>query len=598
MKRMAIALILLLTAVAAGQQPAPASLEGFVVQSVTNSPLPAAAVELRAPWGVLSAVESGADGKFSFANIPAGVYRVAATHSAYVRGEYGQSRPGNSGTILNLRPGQQMNNLKIVLTPGGVITGRVTRNGVPQAVIPIAAAKITYDSGQPVLTNILTALTDDLGEYHLFWLPPGQYYILADRDSNRPPLPPPSLLISPGGAINNPLISRGANALVEMQRTGRNPGFDRGNGPKTIPDTEMYIPIYSPGTTDRRTARVVDVAAGAVIDNINISLTTAPALHVRGTVSGIPTNGQGQPIRLVISLFSDDSPAGTSLMSVQADANGFFDLWRVRPGSYLVRAIANVAGNTFIGTAPIDVRDKDMSANITMEPGFTLSGKVSIERQPPLTADPALPNLIISAFIERADGYIPAVVKPAPDGSFTLQNVTAGDYRVSVRPIGMISPYLSVGVVGNLRQGRTTQQLEGAYVKSVKLGDEDVLDNGMRLTGPPNRPVMIVIGMDGGTIQGRVVNNRGESQSGATVVLIPESKLKLHINHEFIVADAAGKYEINSIAPGEYTIYAWDNVETGAWQNAEFLQKYAGTPVHIDPGGAKVSIEVTLSAEK
>jgi hypothetical protein len=82
------------------------------------------------------------------------------------------------------------------------------------------------------------------------------------------------------------------------------------------------------------------------------------------------------------------------------------------------------------------------------------------------------------------------------------------------------------------------------------------------------------------------------------VALIPESKLKFHIIHDFIVTDAAGNYEINSIAPGDYTIYAWDNVETGAWQNAEFLQKYAGTPVHIDPGGVRVPVEVTLSSEK
>jgi len=37
--------------------------------------------------------------------------------------------------------------------------------------------KAIYTEGQLALTPVLSARTDDLGEYHLFWLPPGRYYL-------------------------------------------------------------------------------------------------------------------------------------------------------------------------------------------------------------------------------------------------------------------------------------------------------------------------------------------------------------------------------------------------------------------------------------
>ena len=48
-------------------------------------------------------------------------------------------------------------------------------NGLADALV----LKATYTEGQLALTPVLSVRTDDLGEYHLFWLPPGRYYILA-----------------------------------------------------------------------------------------------------------------------------------------------------------------------------------------------------------------------------------------------------------------------------------------------------------------------------------------------------------------------------------------------------------------------------------
>ena len=52
------------------------------------------------------------------------------------------------------------------------------------------------------------------------------------------------------------------------------------------------------------------------------------------------------------------------------------------------------------------------------------------------------------------------------------------------------------------------------------------------------------------------------------------------------MTDSSGQFRFRGITPGEYTLFAWDSVETGAWQDPEFLGTYEtqGTPVHIAEG--------------
>lgn len=36
----------------------------------------------------------------------------------------------------------------------------------------------------------------------------------------------------------------------------------------------------------------------------------------------------------------------------------------------------------------------------------------------------------------------------------------------------------------------------------------------------------------------------------------------------------SGQYSLLAIAPGEYLVYAWEEVEAGAWFNPEFMRLY------------------------
>ena len=43
---------------------------------------------------------------------------------------------------------------------------------------------------------------------------------------------------------------------------------------------------------------------------------------------------------------------------------------------------------------------------------------------------------------------------------------------------------------------------------------------------------------------------------------------------------------MQGITPGDYKLFAWENVEAGAWQNPDFIQGYenAGRPIRINEG--------------
>src|SRR4029453_11489810 len=61
---------------------------------------------------------------------------------------------------------------------GGVIYGRVRDPlGQPVSGLTVAAFTVTYPNGRKTWTIANSKPTDDRGEYRLFWLTPGEYFV-------------------------------------------------------------------------------------------------------------------------------------------------------------------------------------------------------------------------------------------------------------------------------------------------------------------------------------------------------------------------------------------------------------------------------------
>jgi hypothetical protein len=91
----------------------------------------------------------------------------------------GQRYPGGASSTLVLTPGQRAMGLRIAMTRAGVISGHITDRGQPIGQADVLAMKAIYTEGQLSLTPVLSIRADDLGEYHLFWIPPGRYYVVG-----------------------------------------------------------------------------------------------------------------------------------------------------------------------------------------------------------------------------------------------------------------------------------------------------------------------------------------------------------------------------------------------------------------------------------
>ena len=102
--------------------------------------------------------------------------------------------PAGSGVPIALAAQQQLKNVRMEMTPTGAISGRIlNRYGEPVGNANVQALRYTYQEGRRTLTTVQTIRSNDLGEYRLFWMTPGQYVISAQ--------PAESLAVDPGGTV-------------------------------------------------------------------------------------------------------------------------------------------------------------------------------------------------------------------------------------------------------------------------------------------------------------------------------------------------------------------------------------------------------------
>jgi len=160
-------------------------------------------------------------------------------------------------------------------------------------------------------------------------------------------------------------------------------------------------------------------------------------------------------------------------------------------------------------------------------------------------------------------------IRPKEDGTFQLENVGYTKHRLNFFP------------------GTT-----GGYVKAVRWGEREITDNIVDLSGGPSAaPITIVLSMNGGEIDGTVTSDKPAAVDQAPtpptgmVVLVPEPPQPENTSvYKIAPLDQTGHFSVTAIKPGEYRLYAWEDVESGSWYDAEFLKKF-------DSKGVKVSIK-------
>jgi hypothetical protein len=170
-------------------------------------------------------------------------------------------------------------------------------------------------------------------------------------------------------------------------------------------------------------------------------------------------------------------------------------------------------------------------------------------------------------------GQSSAEVKP--DGSFVISDVVPDVYEITV------------GVA------------QGAYVKSIRLGDAEVQDGRIDLT-QGSGPVTVLLGTDVGEVEGSVKKSNGDPAVRVRVTLIAYGT---HLDRSDLsrsgFSDEQGKFHLRNIAPGEYKVFAWEDVPIGAPQDPEFRKPFEkqAAAVKIEPNG-HATVELTAISVK
>jgi protocatechuate 3,4-dioxygenase beta subunit len=171
-------------------------MRGQIVAADSGSPIRRAQVRVTSPDAREGRVATtDQQGRFEFKELPAGRYTMTASKGGFVSLQYGQRRPSESGTPIELGDGQTMEKIAIALPRGSVLGGRITDEfGEPVANASVSAWRYAYAGGarrmMPAGQNARDT-TDDQGHFRLFGLPPGDYYVSATLRSGGPEVTDP-----------------------------------------------------------------------------------------------------------------------------------------------------------------------------------------------------------------------------------------------------------------------------------------------------------------------------------------------------------------------------------------------------------------------
>ncbi len=395
-------LLLLLLQIAAPGQQAPATnpadlctIQGVVISADSGDPIHKADIDASPAENrrqISQAMGGGAAtdamGRFEIKDLAPGKYYLSAQRNGFVQQTYGQTTPESSGKAVTLTPGQKLTDITFKLVPASVISGHVTdEDGEPVVYAEVTAMHFAYVNGQRRLVASRGGATNDLGEFRIFGLSPGQYFVRAVLRANR----------------------------SDAART-----------------REGYVPIYYPGVADAARASPVSLRGGDEVDGVDISLQPVRTLNVRGTLVGCPSADQKNQVSSVF-LSDTSSVSSAPINSIARDVNGqrVFEIPGVPPGSYTLSAIVMRDGGRCTGHQSVEVTDNDIDGLlVNVSEGVDIRGQVRIEGQ----MSPSVSAIQIALEPRTNNGMFQNGVNDSakPDGTFLLKGVHDGDYEVSV----------------------------------------------------------------------------------------------------------------------------------------------------------------------
>jgi hypothetical protein len=493
--------------------------------------------------GAAKSTTTDPDGRYDLRDLPAGRFTLSVTKDGYLGLSYGQAKPADAPKMIDLAENQSLDTISMILPRGGVITGRLLDDyGEPVTDAQVMTMQKRFMQGQirPMASG-RSATTNDIGEFRIFGLPPGQYLISAR--------PRPVFYA-------NPLDQAGA--------------------------TTGYAPVYYPGTTDADNAQLITVGLGETVSNIELSLVTVRL----ASISGIVVDAQGTPLPRGNISAMDRSGFGGGL-AAQIKPDGSFTLAGLPPGEYILRA--NAAFGTAVQTVTTAA---GATATVLRTTPLDSTGR------PPT---PVAPPDVLTASVTVNGGDVSGVVvapmrKVAVSGRITFQggapspSLRGSMMRIAVSPRSLEASLMQ-GPPATVRDDftfeltvpaaeialRPTTGSQDWVVKAIRVGAADITDVGVDLRGGRELSgVEIELTNRPPEVMGLVTNARGESLKDYTVLVFPQERERWILDSRLVTtaraSGADGRYRIRTLPAGRYLAIAFESMPPITYQDPQFLE--------------------------
>ncbi len=326
---------------------------------------------------------------------------------------------------------------------------------------------------------------------------------------------------------------------------------------------ERYATTFYPGAIEAAAAVPIEASPGSTLRGIDIALMKVRTVRVRGRVVNATTG-------TMVSLYNTEQQSYVASAPVGRD--GTFEVRGVQAGSYLLTAQSFQKGTVMFGRQMIQVAGTNVDGvTLGIAPNLEVPGRIRVEG----SSSVRLTDLRLSTTSEIPGALGEEQATPAEDGAFTLKKLVPWNWEIHVS-----------GPLGD------------AYVKSARMGQQDVLVNGLDLTAGVAGPLEVVLGANGAQVQGSVADSDGKPLVGATVVLAPAVRRDRQTDlYRTVQTSQDGRFQLRGIAPGDYRLYAWAQVENGAWFDPEFLGPFDNLAEKLTlKEGDRSNVQVTALA--
>lgn len=429
------------------------SLEGQVL-GTKDAPLADANVDLKgtSPRRVRMHTRTDASGRFSFPHVPAGTFRIDAKKTGFLKDAPGM----HSSRSISLGNGKVPGQVVLRLMPAAVITGKVSAEDGPVTRALVNVAQISLVKGEKTLRVVKRMYTNDLGNYRIFDLQPGRYYVTV--------FPPPVKSVK------------------------------RDDPDETAKPEGELVQTFYPATPLFEDAVPVDLQKGAVASSINVDLYKARLWSVKGRV-----------LPLLQGHF--DAPPSVSLMplnpmmthlaaghDVDVSNAGSFRIEDVASGRYMLVAQAQAGGQSYTAAVPLDVPESNVNdVLVAVTQAARIHGKIT----PNKTGVCSHSDLRVQLRSMGMSGT-PQSLEASVDeqGSFVIEDVRPDRFRVTLQGMD-----------------------ERCYLESVMVGTQHVNPDDLPL-GQSDAPLIFRLSPHAGRVEGEVIDESRQPVLNARVIAV------------------------------------------------------------------------------